>query len=59
MATLRPEAGAGDDQDRGVMGQAVQPGRGQQWITEQVGPLHWGTNAGQQHTAASVAIVET
>ena len=45
MATLSPEAGAGDGQDLGVMGQAIQPGRGDQWITEQVGSLHWGTIA--------------
>ena len=27
MATLSPEAGAGDGQDLGVMGEAIQPGR--------------------------------
>ncbi len=35
MATLSLEAGAGDDQDVGVMGQAIQPGRGEQRLTEQ------------------------
>jgi len=33
MATLSPEAGAGDDQDLGVMGQAIHRGRGEQRLT--------------------------
>jgi len=52
-------AGAGDEHGVGVVGQAVQAGRGQQWLAEQVGPLRGSAVTGEQDTAPFVALVDT
>ena len=56
-AALSAVAGAADDDHFGAIQQAVKPGRGQERIQEQVGPLIGGAVAGEQDAAALVALV--
>ena len=52
------EAGPGDDHHSSIVGQAIQACRGQQGITEQVGPLFWRAVAGEEDAPAFVTLVD-
>ena len=55
---LGPETGAGDDDDMGLVGQAIQTCRGQQGGSEQVGPLLQGTVTGEHNATPLVPLVD-
>ena len=58
LAALGAEALAGDDDHLGVVGQAVEPGRGEQRVAKEVGPLGRRTVAGEHDAALLVALVD-
>ena len=55
---LGPETGAGDDDDVGLVGQAIQTCRGQQGGSEQVGPLLQGAVTGEHNATPLVPLVD-
>lgn len=58
LAALGAEALAGDDDHLGMMRQAVEPGRGEQRIAKEVGPLGGCAVAGEHDAALLVALVD-
>ena len=58
LRALSSEAGSGDDDHVSTVGQAIQAGRGEQRIAEQLRPFLRGTIAGEQDAAALVPLVD-
>src|SRR5450759_4857200 len=56
-AGLRPVAGAGDNQHLSFVAEAIEPGRGQQRVQENIRPLRRGAIGSQDDTALLVTAV--